>query len=74
MWRWQDKVDWQGTFAAGEIPAFGTLDAQVNYKIPSVKSVIKIGGSNILNKYYYSAFGNPRIGAIYYISLGYNIF
>ncbi|MEJ7828762.1 MAG: TonB-dependent receptor, partial [Segetibacter sp.] len=74
MWRWQDKVDWQGTFAAGEIPAFGTLDAQVNYKIPSVKSVIKIGGSNVLNKYYYSAFGNPRIGAIYYISLGYNIF
>jgi outer membrane receptor protein involved in Fe transport len=74
IWRWQDKVDWQGTFAAGEIPAFGTLDAQVSYKFPSVKSVIKLGGSNVLNKYYYSAFGNPRIGAIYYVSLGYNIF
>jgi outer membrane receptor protein involved in Fe transport len=74
MWRWQDKVNWEGTFAAGEIPAFGTLDAQLGYKLPSIKTSIKVGGSNILNKYYQSAFGNPRIGAIYYVSLGYNLF
>jgi outer membrane receptor protein involved in Fe transport len=74
MYRWQDKVNWEGTFAAGEIPAFGTVDAQVSYGLPKVKSVIKIGGSNILNEYYYSGFGNPRIGGIYYLSLGYNIF
>lgn len=74
VWRWQDKVNWEGTFAAGEIPSFGTLDAQISYRFTSLKSVVKMGGSNVLNKYYYSAFGNPRIGAIYYVSLGYNIF
>lgn len=74
MYRWQDKVNWEGTFAAGEIPAFGTLDAQVSYRLANIKSIIKLGGSNILNKYYYSAFGNPRIGAVYYVSFGYNVF
>ena len=74
MYRWQDKVNYEGTFAAGEIPAFGTLDAQVSYRFTSIKSVVKLGGSNVLNKYYYSAFGNPAIGGVYYVSLGYNIF
>jgi outer membrane receptor protein involved in Fe transport len=74
IWRWQDKINWEGTFATGDIPSFGTLDAQVNYQLPAVKSVVKLGGSNIFNHYYYSAFGNPQIGAIYYLSLGYNVF
>jgi hypothetical protein len=74
VYRWQDKVNYEGTFAAGEIPAFGTLDAQVSYALPKAKSLIKLGGSNVLNKYYYSAFGNPKIGAVYYVSFGYNVF
>lgn len=74
VWRWQDKVNWEGTFATGDIPAFGTMDAQISYKVPTIKSVIKLGGSNIFNRYYQSSFGNPRIGAIYYVSYGYNIF
>lgn len=73
IYRWQDKVDYQGTFASGAISAFGTLDAQISYRFTSIKSVVKLGGSNVLNKYYYSAFGNPAIGAIYYVSFGYNI-
>ena len=73
VWRWQDKVNWQGTFASGEIDAFGNFDAQINHKFPKIKSIVKLGGSNILNKYYVSAFGNPMIGGVYYISFGYNI-
>lgn len=73
-YRWQDKVNYEGTFAAGEIPAYGTLDAQLSYRVLPIRSVIKLGGSNITNNYYYSAFGNPRIGGIYYISIGYNVF
>ena len=73
LYRWQDKVDWQGTFGSGPIPAYGTLDAQVSYRILPAKIIIKLGGSNVLNKYYYSAFGNPRVGGLYYISLGYNL-
>lgn len=73
QYRWQDKVYWEGTFGTGQIPSFGTLDAQVSYKLPKTKSMIKIGGSNFLNKYYRSAFGNPDVGALYYVSFGYNV-
>ena len=73
QWRWQDKVYWEGTFGTGEIPSFGTLDAQVNYKITSIKSMIKLGASNLLNHYYNSAFGNPRVGGLYYLSFGFNL-
>lgn len=71
-YRWQDKFHWLSSFAAGDIPAFGTVDAQLNFKLPSVQSVLKIGGSNILNKYYVTSYGNPEVGAMYYISLAFN--
>lgn len=74
LYRWQDKVLWQGTFGSGEIPSFGTLDAQISYKIQDIRSMVKIGATNLLNNYYNSAFGNPSVGGLYYISFGYNIF
>jgi outer membrane receptor protein involved in Fe transport len=74
IYRWQEKVDWEGTFAAGQIPAFGTLDAQISYKLPEIRSLLKLGASNLLNKYYYSALGNPYIGGVYYVSFAYNVF
>ena len=74
LYRWQDEVYWEGTFGTGDVPAFGTLDAQVTYKVPSIRSQWKLGASNVLNKYYRSAFGNPEIGGLYYISFGYNVF
>jgi outer membrane receptor protein involved in Fe transport len=64
-YRWQDAFYWNSSFASGDVAAFGTVDAQVNLKVPSVKSMIKVGGSNILNKYYYTSYGNPSIGALY---------
>jgi outer membrane receptor protein involved in Fe transport len=71
-YRWQDRFVWFSSFAGGEVPAFGTVDAQVNLKVPSVQSIIKIGGSNILNKYYITSYGNPEVGAMYYVSLAFN--
>ena len=72
--RWQDEFYWEsGGLADGTVKAYTTLDAQVNYKIPKIKSMIKIGGTNITNKFYQTGFGNPNIGGMYYISFGYNI-
>ena len=71
--RWQDAFDWDGELTNGPLKAFSTVDAQVNYKFPKIKSMIKLGGTNILNHYYQNAYGNPRIGGLYYISLAYNI-
>ena len=50
------------------IPAFNTLDMVVAYKIPGIKSVVKVGGSNILNNYYTTGFGNAQIGGLYYLT------
>jgi len=74
VYKWQDKINWEGTFGTGDIPAFGTLDAQVSYNFAKQKILLKLGGTNITNHYYRSAFGNPYIGALYYASIGYNVF
>lgn len=68
-YRWQDKYNWSSTFVVGEVKAFGTIDAQVNYKLPFYNSLIKFGASNILNRYYITSSGNPSVGGVYYISL-----
>jgi outer membrane receptor protein involved in Fe transport len=72
-YRWQDKINWEGTFAAGEVPAYGTLDVMLGYKLPKIKSMIKLGATNVINKYYRSSFGNPEIGGMYYASFGFNV-
>ncbi|RYZ98041.1 MAG: TonB-dependent receptor [Sphingobacteriaceae bacterium] len=72
QYRWQDEFLWNSTFARGIVPSYSTFDAQVNLRIPAVKSMVKLGGSNVLNKYYVTSFGNPQVGAIYYIGLTYN--
>jgi outer membrane receptor protein involved in Fe transport len=72
--RWQDDFYWEsGGLADGTVKAYTTLDAQVNYKLPKIKSMIKLGGTNVTNKFYQTGFGNPYIGGMYYISFGYNI-
>lgn len=71
-YRWQDQFYWNSSFASGQVPAYSSLDAQVSLRIPSVQSVVKLGGSNVLNKYYITSYGNPMAGAIYYVGLTFN--
>lgn len=74
-YRWQSAIEvWESTFLSGRLPAYGTLDAQLSYRIPKTKSLIKFGANNLLNKYYKSAYANPEIGGMYYVSFGYNVF
>ncbi len=74
LYRWVDTFMYEGTFVSGQVPSYSTVDAQVNYKFLKSKSILKIGGSNILNKYYVNGFGNAQIGGLYYISFGWNVF
>ncbi|MDC6385181.1 TonB-dependent receptor [Muricauda sp. SK9] len=71
-YRWSDSYYWEASFADGDIPAFTVLDAQVNYAVPSIKSVFKVGGSNLLGDEYYTAIGTGNIGSIYYVSWAIN--
>ena len=71
-WRWSDNYFWEASFGNGEIPAFNVLDAQVNYRIPSLKTTLKAGATNLLAKEYFTAFGTGLIGSQYYVSLTIN--
>jgi outer membrane cobalamin receptor len=68
-YRWQDAFTWNSSFVSGDVSAYGTLDAQVNYKMPKANATIKLGGSNVLNHYYQTSLGNPTVGGIYYVSI-----
>lgn len=61
-------------FASGTIDANVVLDAQVSYKLTKARSRIKIGATNLTNKYYYTGFGSPGIGGVYYATFAYNVF
>ena len=67
-YRWSDTYFWQATFADGQIPSYSVLDAQTNYSCPSIKSVFKLGGSNLLGEEYFSAVGTGNVGSLYYLS------
>lgn len=72
-WRWQDAFLYESDFVVAELPAFHTVDAAVSYRLPSAKSILKLGANNLLNQYYRNAAGNPSIGGLYYVSFAYNV-
>jgi iron complex outermembrane recepter protein len=53
----------------GDIAAYSTLDAQVTFRFPKLKSQVKVGGSDIFNHRYLQYAGGPTIGAIYYAAI-----
>jgi hypothetical protein len=74
-YRWQDSYVYESSFVSGTTPAYGALDAQISVKLPELQnSMIKIGATNLLNKYYSDAIGNSSVGGLYYVSFGYNVF
>ncbi len=73
-YRWQNEFIWESNFGVAKMPAFGTLDANLAVKIPKIKSIVKIGGSNVLNNYYTTSFGSAQIGGLYYVSLMFDEF
>ncbi len=72
--RWQQEFLWQSDFGEWNVPAFGLLDAQVSYKVPSIKTVIKLGGTNIAGPDYRTNLGGPFVGQQYYLSLTFDEF
>ncbi len=70
--RWNTAYLWQSSFADGMIPENTVFDAQINYAIPSLKSVIKIGGTNLFGSDYLQVFGSGAIGKTWFASLTIN--
>ncbi len=67
-YRWQDAFLWESSFYDGMVAARNVIDAQINYSLPSLKSVIKLGGANLGGKEYFSAPGIGAIGSQLYLS------
>ena len=74
--RFQDDFMYESTFANMMIPAYGAFDAQVNYKIESIKTIVKVGGNHIGigNNDYRNRPGGPFIGKLFYVSLTFDEF
>jgi outer membrane receptor protein involved in Fe transport len=67
--KYQTEFLWQSPLANGVVPSFFTVDAQFNVRVPKLKTTVKVGGSNILNKRYFQYAAGPTIGGFYYVSL-----
>ena len=78
--RHQDEFVWQSSFVQPTttgtplfgntmVPAITNLDAQVSLKLPAIKSIVKVGGTNLGGKPYVQAYGSASVGSMYYISL-----
>ncbi|RSK43517.1 TonB-dependent receptor [Hymenobacter perfusus] len=69
VWRHQSSFVWESPLANGRVPAYQNLDAQVNVRVPALKSTIKVGGTNLLNNRYIQYAAGPTIGGLYYVAL-----
>jgi len=69
VWRWQDAFLWESPLVNGNVPSYSTVDAQVTFRVPNLKSTIKVGGSDILNNRYIQYAGGPTIGGLYYVAI-----
>lgn len=73
-YRWQHDFLWQSSYGEWVVPEFGVIDAQLNYKVSSIKSTIKVGGTNIGGGDYRTNLGAPFVGQQYYISITFDEF
>ncbi len=71
-WRWSDRFFWEAAFGDGIVPSYHTVDAQINYTVPSLKATFKAGGTNLLGDEYFTAFGSAFIGSMYYVGVTIN--
>jgi iron complex outermembrane receptor protein len=67
--KWQQAFLWQSALATGNVPSYATLDGQVSYALLSQKLAVKVGGTNLLNRYYYNFLAGPSVGGFYYLAI-----
>nr|WP_199003318.1 TonB-dependent receptor [Flavobacterium sp. ASV13] len=66
--RWNTEYLWQSSFGDGMIPENTVLDAQINYAFPKLKSVFKVGATNLFGSDYLQVIGAGAIGQQWFLS------
>lgn len=72
-YKWQSSYYSQTFLVTGTVPAYGSMDVQLNYQIKNPSINIKVGATNVLNNYYNSFLGGPSIGGFYYTTITYSL-
>ncbi len=72
--RYQTDFLWESSYGTWMVPAFGVIDAAVSYRVSSIKSVFKLGGTNLGGGDYRTNLGAPFVGQQYYISITFDEF
>ncbi|RTQ52499.1 TonB-dependent receptor [Hymenobacter gummosus] len=72
-YRWQQRYYSQTFLVSGYVPAYHTLDAQLSYAVKQPDLRLKLGATNLLNRYYASYLGGPSIGGLYYLTVTYGL-
>lgn len=65
----QNAFLWQSELATGNVAAINTLNAQISYRLQSLNLLVKVGGTNLTNRYYYTFIAGPAVGGLYYTNL-----
>jgi iron complex outermembrane receptor protein len=71
--RWQEAFLWESSLATGTVPAYSTVDGQVTYSLLKLPVQLKLGGTNLLNRYYTTFLAGPSVGGFYYLTLTYGL-
>lgn len=66
--RWNSEYLWESSFGDGMIPENTVLDLQVNYAFTKLKSVLKVGATNLFGEDYLQVVGAGLIGQQYFAS------
>lgn len=72
-YREQAAFLWQSALATGTVSRYRTVDIQATADFFKRAFSTKVGGTNVLNQYYYSFIGGPAIGGFYYVTLTYTL-
>lgn len=71
--RWQEAFLWESSLATGTVPAFSTLDGQLSFSPGKLPVRFKVGGTNLLNRYYTTFLAGSSVGGFYYMTLTYGL-
>jgi len=66
-YRWLEDYLYQSPNTQGLLDGFGVWDAAILYRLPNLRSIIKLGATNITSDGYRTVYGGPTIGGEYYL-------
>ena len=69
-YKWIQGFNYEGSPQfTGFVPTYDLVDAQVSYRIPKIKTTLKVGSSNVLDNKKFTVYGGPSVGRMAYVSI-----